>query len=318
MKAAMPRRCAGWTAVELIVSLVLGLIVMLLASGLLLAANSNYRHHSESAWLDDGGRYALDIMGQAIRQGAYVNWERPGTPLEADAAAGVAGLDARSLSRASAGIETPLPAVANGSDVLALRFAGVGEGGNGDGSSVNCAGFGVAAPASGQDRGWSIFYVAADASGEMELRCKYRGANGWGADAIVRGVDTFQVLYGLDTDTPADGVPNTYVQADAINALDAALPLVGATAQERQRERNRLTYWKRVCSVRLALLLHGDANSRPDSEAVQFDVFGKAYADGFAAQDPGVRIAEQNLPPALQRRARRVFGTTIAVRNRSG
>src|SRR5471032_1967579 len=263
----------GWTVVEFAIAVALGLIVTLLASGLLLSAGSNYRNHSENVGLNDGGRHALDIMARAIRQGAYVNWDSTAAPveLEADAPASIAGLDARSISRGGADIAATLPAVAHGSDVLALRFSGSGVGGNGDGSSLNCAGFGVAVPDAADARGWSIFYVADDGTGEAELRCKYRGASGWGADAIVRGVDTFQVLYGLDTDTPADGVPNTYVQADAINALDAALPLVGATAQERQRERNRRTYWKRVCSVRLALLLHGDANSRPDSEAVQFD-----------------------------------------------
>ena len=61
--------------------------------------------------------------------------------------------------------------------------------------------FGVAVPHDEpMRRGWSIFYVAANGDGEAELRCKYRGASGWGADAIVRGVDSFQVLYGVDTD----------------------------------------------------------------------------------------------------------------------
>lgn len=309
----------GWTVVEFAIAVALGLIVTLLASGLLLSAGSNYRNHSENVGLNDGGRHALDIMARAIRQGAYVNWDSTAAPveLEADAPASIAGLDARSISRGGADIAAMLPAVAHGSDVLALRFSGSGVGGNGDGSSLNCAGFGVAVPDAADARGWSIFYVADDGTGEAELRCKYRGASGWGADAIVRGVESFQVLYGLDTDTPADGVPNAYVNASSINAMDAALLLSGATPGERLRDFHRKTYWKRVCSVRVALLLHGESNTRADKATTRFDLFGPAYSDAHG-DDEGVRIVEATLPPSQRTRARRVVGMTVALRNRSG
>jgi type IV pilus assembly protein PilW len=310
---------AGWTLVEFAIALLLGLLVTLVAGSLLLAAAGNYRNHNENSWLNDDGRQALDIMAQAIRQSAHVNWDSKAAPAElaADAPAPVAGLDASSIGRGSADISASLPAVAHGSDVLALRFSGSGEGGNGDGSSLNCAGFGVAIPHAEAERGWSIFYVATDAAGEAELRCKYRGASGWGADAIVHGVDSFQVLYGLDTDVAADGVPNTYVNARTVDALDAALVLVGGTPDERQRDLNRKTWWKRVCSIKVALLLHGDSNSRADTVATQFDLFGAAYSEAHG-DDEGVRIMEGSLPAAQRTRARRVVGMTVALRNRSG
>lgn len=309
----------GWTVVEFAIALALGLIVALLASGLLLSAGSSYRNHSENVGLNDGGRQALDIMARAIRQGAYINWDSKVAPVELDdvAPAPVVGLDARSISRSSADISGLLPAVAHGSDVLALRFSGSGEGGNGDGSSLNCAGFGVAIPHAEDARGWSIFYVAADGDGEAELRCKYRGASGWSADAIVRGVDSFQVLYGVDTDTPADNIPNAYVNASGVDALDAALVLAGATPDERMRDLRRKTFWKRVCSVKVALLLHGDSNTRADTVATRFDLFGPAYSEAHG-DDEGVRVTEASLPPSQRGRARRVVGMTVALRNRSG
>jgi type IV pilus assembly protein PilW len=311
-------RSSGWTIIELLIAVVLGSMLTVLASGLLLAAAGNYRHHTDSAWLDDGGRYALAIMAQAIRQGAYVNWDSAAAPvaLDAEGPALIGGWDAHSLGRSSYGIDTPLAAVANGSDVLAVRFAGHGQGASGDGSSVNCGGFGVAAPVDDDGLGWSIFYVALDDSGYGELRCKYLGNSGsgnWGADAIVRGVESFQVLYGLDTDLPADGVPNQYLNATAIRALDDALVLVGATPQALQRDLHRNTHWKRVCSVKLALLLHGETNARADRVALQFDLFGPAYA-GF--NDLGTRILEADIPEAERWRARRLFGLTVALRNR--
>lgn len=307
----------GVALVEVMVSLLVGALVVLVASALLVATNSGFLSHSANAQLNDGGRYALEIVSQAIRQSAYVEWDSAAAPvgLEDDGSANIGGLDAHSISRDGDGIAGPLPDAANGSDVLALRFAGTGAGGNGDGSILNCAGFGVGAAATPDQRGWSIFYVAADAEGEPELRCKYRGADSWGADAIVRGVDSFQVLYGVDTDTPADGVANQYLNASAIDALDAALVLTGATPAEQVRDKNRKTWWKRVASVKLALLLHGDTGSRADAESLRFDLFGPAYADA-AAGDRGVRIVEANLPAPLQQRARQLFVATITLRNR--
>jgi type IV pilus assembly protein PilW len=289
-----PTRCHGWGMVEFLIAIALGLLVTLLAGGLLVASGSNYHNHSDNALVGDGGRYALQLMARTIRQGAYINWDSDLAPpeLEPGALAAIDGRDAASISRGSDGISAPLPAVANGSDVLAVSFSGSGDGATGDGSSVNCAGFGVA----GGTRGWSIFYVALDAGGEAELRCKYRSASGWGADAIVRGVDSFQVLYGVDTDAPMDGVPNTYLNATAVQAIAG---------------------WKRVCTIKLALLLHGEHNTRADTVNARYDLFGPAYS-GAHGGDIGVRVVEGSLPPSQRLRARRVFSMTVALRNRDG
>ncbi|MFA9216873.1 MAG: PilW family protein [Sphingomonadaceae bacterium] len=308
----------GWTVAEFAIAMLLSLLVVLCAGGLLLAATGGYRSNGSAMQMHEAGCHALAVLAQSVRQSAYVNWEVATAPVELDAAAApaIVGLDARSISRNTDGISNPLAAVAQGSDVLAVRFAGSG-GAAGDGSVLNCAGFAVRAPISAEERGWSIFYVGLNAQREPELRCKYRGSNGWGADAIVRGVDSFQVLYGLDTDAPPDGVPNTYANASAIDTLDAGLLLVGGNAAELQRDWNRKTHWKRVCSVKVALLLRGEAASRPDSVAGQFDVFGSAYAATHGS-DEGVRVVESRLPAAQQRRVRQVFSTTILLRNRSG
>lgn len=280
------RPAGGWGVVEFMIAIALGLLLSLLAAGLLMATASNYRNHSDNVWVGDGGRYALAVMAQSLRQSSYVNWDSDGAPPALDTPS-VTGLNAASISRTTDGISVPLPAVANGSDVLAVRFSG-----SDDGASVNCAGFAVPA----DTRGWSIFYVAADTGGEPELRCKYRSTSGWGADALVRGVDSFQVLYGVDTDVPMDGVPNSYLNAAAVQAADA---------------------WKRVCGVKLALLLHGETNTRADTVDMRFDLFGAAYADTHPG-DVGVRIVESKLPEAERLRARRVFSMTVALRNRDG
>ena len=305
-----PRACpsglrqAGLTLVEMMVAMAIGLGVMLAAGRLLGLANDAYAAQMESAALDDAGRYALELVGRAVRQAALADAARmdlssPNGVLPAR----LAGLDARSLAKTTADIASPLAAVANGSDVLAVRFPGAGSAPDGDGSVLDCAGF---AAADGEE-GWSIFYVARNGDGEDELRCKYRGASSWSADAVIAGVDSFQVLYGLDTDTPRDGAANRYVNADAIRALDA--PLAGLPPQER----NRQTYWKRVVSVRVGLLLHGARSTRHDRAAGSFLLFGSAHAAAAAGGDAGTVVREDALPEALRRRERRLFSMTVAV-----
>ena len=310
----------GISLLELLVALSLGALLMLAASTVLLASSGSYGEQSASARLDDNGRYALDTIARAVRQTAYVNWDSSAAPVaHADYdSASIAGLDARSLGKNSEGISGALPDAVQGSDVLALRYYGAGKEEGGDGSVLNCAGFAVGAAQTEAQRGWSIFYVAQGADGEGELRCKYRGANGWGADAIIRGVDSFQVLYGLDTDTPPDGVANRYVNASALDSDDAALVLAGADAAARQRDFYRRTHWKRVASVRVALLLHGEAgqvDKMAELGPAQFDLFGKAYAEAHGAGDTGVRIARAALPAATRSRLRQLVQTSIMLRN---
>ncbi|MYM41095.1 pilus assembly protein PilW [Pseudoduganella sp. CY13W] len=310
---------AGRTLVEFLIALALTMLLALLATGLLMAAAHGYRQHNDQQDLNDAAQQALSVIAQAIRQAGYMDWDSDAVPVgwASDVPAAVDGLDGRSLTRNSDGIAAPLPGVAHGSDVLAVRYAGSGGSSSGDGSMLNCAGFGVASPDAPAAQGWSIFYVAADAAGVMELRCKYRSASGWGSDALVRGVESFQVLYGVDTDIPADGVPNSYFSATAISRLDASLALEGANAAQRLLDLQRKTYWKRIGSIRVALVLQGDVANRADTGTRRFDLFGASYSDAHG-EDEGVRIDEGRLAESQRRRTRVMLGTTVALRNTRG
>ena len=279
------RRQRGISLTELLVAVVIGMLVTLLAVTLVVSSMASYVAHTEAANLDDAGRFALSSIEHAARQAGFTDWEQQG----AANAAGpppIMGLDAASLSSDKTGINDPRPAAVNGSDVLALRFAG-----SSDGSATTCAGFSVGA---GQD-GWSIFYVGVSARGVPELRCKYRGTNGWSADAVVAGVDSFQVLYGIDTDTVPDGRANRFDSASAINAQGAH-------------------YWTRVASIKVSLALHGAQRSKGMGAPKVLNLFGSAYSDA-APGDAGVRIDLADMAPALRERMRRTFSATILLRN---
>lgn len=302
----------GITIIELMVAVTLGLLVVLFALTLLVSSNGAYVAQTEAASVDDAARFALAAIERAARQSAYIDWERADAAFGADptAAPPVRGLDAASLTPAAYALNNPRPAAINGSDVLALRFSGAGEG-DGDGSVTTCAGFAVGA---GQE-GWSIFYVGLSADGRPELRCKYRGANNWSADAVVGGVDSFQVLYGVDTDATPDGVPNRYLSATVINDMEGVLEAEGDSEAERQRDLQRKSWWKRVASIKVALVLHGARASGTPHGPSLLHAFGAAYSAVRGDTDIGTRLDRNAMDPELRRREHRVFSSTILLRN---
>lgn len=303
----------GLSLVELLIGLTLGLFLVAVAGSVFQAARRAYDLQESTVELSETGRYAIDSITRAVRLSGSSDLAGP-TVLEqgndgADPA--ISGLDARSLKAGTPGIDQALPKAVNGSDVLALRFSGAN-----DGSVVDCAGFNVAMPATpspGQLSGWSIFYVARDAHGEPELHCKYQGHSHWSSAAIVRGVESFQVLYGVGPDAAA--MPTRFLTASQIDSLDQGLVVHGATPEQRAQDLNRQTHWKKITDIRVALLVRSLRAVRADSLDRTFDLFGSSYAAQQAPGDSGTHIVESELPLKERNRLRKLFTTTIRVRN---
>lgn len=311
---------SGFTLVELMISMTLGLVITAIAAGLLAAGKASYITQDENIELQETGRFTLEIISRAVRQAGFQSWSEAGIPSEVldYTSPDIIGLDARSLKSNTAGLETPQQNSVNNSDVLALRFFGAGVGANGDGTILNCAGFGVAAPASDdieESRGWSIFYVAADSAGEPELRCKYKGKTAWTSEAIARGIESFQILYGIDVN--ADGLPERFLTATEIEALDNAMVLVGPNAQMRFLDRQARSHWKKVVAVKVALLVRGTQNALADGVNRQYALFGQDYCLRHKTADKGSCLSDEEFSLKERGRLRKVFTTTISIRNQS-
>lgn len=298
----------GMTLIELMIAMALGLFVMLSLIGMLLAGKASYLVQEQQAHIQETGRYALEVLSRAIRQAGHENWHDWRNPVlvSSHAVASIAGFDARTLKRNAPLHETESAGAVNGSDVLMLGFAGVGAA---QGAMLNCAGFsqepsGMAAAAE-EPRTWSAFFVARDAAGEPELRCKYQTANGWGADAIARGVESFQVLYGVEI----DGEALRFMNAATLHVLDDE----AMAASEPVR-----TYWKRVRAIRISLLIRGEQKLTEIAGNGHHDLFGVDYSSLHAQSDQGVHINEPSLPVASRYRMRHVFTQTIQLRNFGG
>lgn len=309
----------GLTLIELMIAMTLGLVIMLITTGVLLSSKAAYISQNQIATVQESGRYAVQLVSRAIRQSAYPPINETGTQLllPAETAAGIAGRDAMTLKKTSAGLQSATSNDAvDGSDILALGYFGNGmEGKAGD--MINCAGL-IVPGVNGDEtlesqRSWSIFFVARDSSGEPELRCKYRTENGWNADAVVRGVESFQVLYGIDAS--GDGIPDYFINASMVDSLDQRLPLAGHNAAERALDLQRHTYWKKVRAIRFSLLMRGSEYARGDALTDVHDLFDSEYSALFSATDKGVQIDEKRLPAKEKNRIRKIFSKTVYLRN---
>lgn len=116
----------------------------------------------------------------------------------------------------------------------------------------------------------SLFRAQLDATGNLAT-----------AEELIEGVESMQILYGVNLDQDIRSTADTYLTAAAV------------------------TDWQDVISVRISLLMQSiDDGTVPAAQAYVFD--GVNYAGGGAAGD---------LP--ADNRVRRVFSTTISLRNRA-
>lgn len=171
MKTAFHNREQGLSLVELMVALSIGLLLTLSVSTLLSGSLQIFRLQGESARIQESGRFLMDTLGRQITQAGYVaissdysdtKLEFVGTPIS-----GEHGVVATRTGERK-----------NGSDYLAVSFD----------ASIDCQGN---AAAGGTVRN-EFFLNAND-----ELVC---ASGGGAAEVLADGVESFQVLYGVDAD----------------------------------------------------------------------------------------------------------------------
>lgn len=258
----------GLTLVELLVAMTLMLLVTFGTIAIFVSSSQGHRTVDSSQQLDDSARFAFKIIGNAIRNAGYRD-----STLSKNIF-----LDCANTADAQ-----PCPVLGSdgGSDTLALRFYGSGSAGAADGNMVTCTGQAVAgAPSAYNDLGLSQFWVRNDA-GEPALACTSSVGGALSTENILRGVESLQVMYGVDTDN--DGIPNRFVNASDIT--DAA-------------------GWRSVKAIRVGMVLRGARGSQQaQGNSPNLYPLGENFAANivFAAPNDG--------------RIRRVYTSTFMLRN---
>ena len=330
-----PRRQRGFSLIELLVALGLGLVVVVIAATALLLGQQGYRTVDTTTQLRDRERFTADLLARVIVQAGYQNLGADMVSLRSSAVQfGQADPEPDIYGWNDAVYDTPENLILsettkiadgnrqgkcgtvsdtscrNGSDILVIRYQGVTsptDSTKSDNTMINCRGEGESGLSTGNlnDRAASIFHVTRDTSGEPSLSCSYynfsSAGGGWVASTpLIEGVESFQVLYGTDGVTPglAPSVAQDTVAERWLRADQ--LTVTGNAASTRDN-------WRRVRSVRIGLVMRGPVGSAQQALATTFLPFGSMYVSN---SDTG-----SSLTVAADRRLLLESTFTVHVRN---
>ncbi|PWK50916.1 PilW family protein [Pleionea mediterranea] len=200
---------SGFSLVELMIAGILGLILLAGVISLMLGTKQSYRTQDQLGGLQTDGRFALLFIERFVENAGWFEDVAPSI----DSAVSFSDIaDGGATGNDTLAVQTEVPA----------------------GTGIDCNGSSVTGTVVK-----NIFSLSGDS-----LMCL--GNGGAVAQPIVENVQSFQVLYGLDSDT--DGVVNQYVNAAGLS--DA----------------------KEVISVQVGLLLRSTDNVRNQAEEETFDV----------------------------------------------
>jgi type IV pilus assembly protein PilW len=337
----------GVTLVELMVALVIGLFITLAAAAALVVARQGFTAVDSGSQLRENARFTADLMQRIIVQAGYDNVASGN--LDRDPASGTAPDDARwpgirGFDNAWLTKNTNPSAVTNGSrssslgacgstdtacnnfsDVLVVRFGGSStpDGTTADNAIINCAGIAepyVAPPDPPVEttRAFSTFHLMRTNDGEPALACTYRTpAGAFVTTPLVKGVEGMQVLYGTDGVVPGTPTPagNTGMTGTVDRYLTAAQLETGTPAQAQNN-------WRRVHSVRIALLFRGDVGSNPARETKPWDLRNGGIVDtgkvaGFSLPTTPDSVGDSLVAPA-DGRLRQSMVFVVYLRNNQG
>ncbi len=251
-------RQQGLSLIELMVALVISLVIVIAASAFFLGSSRSRDTQDAASLLQDNARFATEVITRSIQQAGYQNyiWSSLGAASRREVSAPSDDEpDLRGYNNSAAGTSTnngthnASANRINNSDTLVARFQGSSNASGADGSMIDCMGRPLPEPDVLVTRYYSIFEVRQPSGTvEPELRCKYAtttgGTLGFDTEPIVRGVESLQLLYGVDTNS--DDVADTWRNAEQVDNNGGGAVCSGTAC---------ITNWSRVRSVRVGMVL---------------------------------------------------------------
>ncbi len=313
MRANPQLRQRGLTLIELMVAMVISIVVVIVAASFYLSSSRIRASQDAAAQLQDTGRYITEIVTRNVQQSGFQNYILPDgstgatralRELADPAAAPVLGIVGFNNSATGAdsdnGVHDRSADRVNNSDTLVLRFQGMsstvsmvnGAATSGvskeDGSIIDCRGLPQPAPVSNDDRIFSVIEVRLN-NGEPELMCKYkdRTTGNFNSEVIARGVELFQVMYGLDLN--GDSFPDQWLNAQQVDAVTGR--------------------WDKVRSIRVGMVIRSLDRVNVATSAATYKPLGENFTLA-AVDDPGTTYASPD-----DGRLRKVVSFTVNLRN---
>lgn len=187
---------AGFTLIELVISIGLGLAMIAVALQYLIGSSATYSATETASRIQENARFALTLFSDEIRMAGYA---QPGS-----------GSQPGFFFRGTCGAFNPC--TANGEGTLPDRIAIWSNPPPDDGSERDCTASALAANAQIAN----VYYLTTASNGVTSLMCRGFNVttNQWNAAAqpLLDGIDNMQVLYGVRA---ANGT-SRYVNADSV------------------------------------------------------------------------------------------------------
>ena len=280
---------AGLTMVELLVAMVISSVVIIAAFSALIVSRQGFTATDSASQLRDNARFLTDHIQRIGVQAGYLDYKFATAPQSITAI--FPEPDVKGFNNALANLNTPTmdftprdASSLDGSDVLVLRYQAseTYPGSNTpDNAMVNCMGSPAPKlPQNRDDRVANIFHIKlSDADQEPSLMCTTMMTSSSNivtieTQSLVRGVETFQVLYGVDgvipntplpaTLTTTANIPTKYLRADQM--------VVPGSPNETNKN------WGRVRSLLVGMVIRGPAGSAPENVSQTYYPFGTAPA----------------------------------------
>lgn len=317
----------GFTMVELLVAMVISLLIALAAVSALTVTRQGFTTVDASSQLRDNGRFISDLIQRLGVQSGYKDTLYAAFPapptmtaFATDPAPNITGVNNALASASDPFNSSTARTTGDGSDILILRYQAAETfpgSGVADRSMIDCMGNSAATPAADRyDRIGSVLHVQVN-QGEPSLMCTTVGATAgtFSTQPIIRGVENFQVLYGVDGVTAGtappvaagDTVPESYLRADQLVVAGNAI----ATNAN----------WRRVRSMRIGVVLRGPVNSAQGIGAQTYYPFGPAPGSSGGAKGSALSSTNDTgtvFAPTADGRLRQVVTFTVHLRNDQG
>ncbi len=213
---------AGFTLLELLISLTLGLLLLTGIGTIYVGSNQTYRVQEQNARIQEAGRYALEVIGRSLRQAGF--WNMPVSPVAIKTA--FAGTPIIATDNATNGTTT---------DTVTVQYDGVVGDRDCEGNNVTAliiAADDVAAVAAGGIADNAIVTQDAIRLNGTDLACDGNVDATVDPQPLASNVEDLQFLYGIDT--TGDQSADRYVTA------------------------NNVASWNQVVSVRACVLISSE------------------------------------------------------------
>ncbi|WP_090333446.1 PilW family protein [Nitrosomonas sp. Nm51] len=186
---------SGFTLVEMMVALTLGLMILLVIGTVFVSSSQTFRVQEDNARIQESGRFALEIIGRSIKQAGHADIPFTGFKV-AFSGAPINGVDG------GAGV----------ADTLTVQYDGVVGDSNCEGTNVTVAN--VAAADNIIQNHFNVDTANAQlrCDGEIDAAPSIPGAAPVGI-VLADNVEDLQILYGIDT--IGDQSANQYVATPA-------------------------------------------------------------------------------------------------------